>query len=215
MPAACSVMFRWQSCQSSSSSLQTSSMLSFVRCRFTLGFHRANVKPLSVNTRPFMNDSGDGFALAQSWLSSRHGAAPREMITAHRLRARRTDSILLIPEPLRTLRSETRGQVAACPDRTRAVPCTAREVTRTATDSNCTSQRRPNRLDPAPRRWGCPWQGALRIRRPPGAPIVAQFEMRLGGSAHAGRSSTVRTMRGSPARDRPPRDCVTGRGQPR
>ena len=85
MPAACSVMFRWQSCQSSSSTLLTSSMLSFVRCRFTLGFHRANVKPLSVNTRPFMNDSGDRFALARSRLSSRHGAAPREMITAHRL----------------------------------------------------------------------------------------------------------------------------------
>src|ERR1022692_4116238 len=95
MPAACSVMFRWQSCQSSSSTLLTSSMLSFVRCRFTLGFHRANVKPLSVNTRPFMNDSGDRFALARSRLSSRHGAAPREMITAHRIRARRTDSILL------------------------------------------------------------------------------------------------------------------------
>ena len=95
MPAACSVMFRWQSCQSSSSTLLTSSMLSCVQCRFTLGFHRTNVKPLGVNTRPFMNDSGGRFALARSRLSSRHGAAPREMITAHRLRARRTDSILL------------------------------------------------------------------------------------------------------------------------
>jgi Methylase involved in ubiquinone/menaquinone biosynthesis len=84
--AACSVMFRWQSCQSSSSTLLTSSMLSFVRCRFTLGFHRVNVKTLSVNTRPFMSDSGDRFALARSRLSSRHGAAPREMITAHCLR---------------------------------------------------------------------------------------------------------------------------------
>src|SRR6266566_2483482 len=94
MPAACSVMFRWQSCQSSSSTLLTSSMLSFVRCRFTLGFHRANVRPLRVNTRPFMNDSGDRFALARSRLSSRHGAAPGEMITPHRrLRARRTDGI--------------------------------------------------------------------------------------------------------------------------
>ena len=95
MPAVCSVMFRWQSCQSSSSTFRTSSMLSFVRCRFTLGFHRANVKPLNVNTRPFMNGSGDRFALAWSRLSSRHGAARREMITAHRPRARRTDSILL------------------------------------------------------------------------------------------------------------------------
>src|SRR5207247_169690 len=48
------------------------------RCRFTLGFHRANVKPLSVNTRPYMNDSGARFALARSRLSSRHGEAPRE-----------------------------------------------------------------------------------------------------------------------------------------
>src|SRR5437899_10989737 len=75
MPAACSVMFRWHSCQSSSSTLLTSLMLSFARCRFTLGFHRANVKPLSVNTRPFMNDLGDRFALARSRLSLRHGVA--------------------------------------------------------------------------------------------------------------------------------------------
>lgn len=70
-------------------------MLSFARCRFTPGFHRASVKPLSVNTRPFMNDSGGRSALAWLRLSSRHGAAPREMITAHHLRARRTDSTLL------------------------------------------------------------------------------------------------------------------------
>src|SRR5258708_25208992 len=87
-------MFRWQSCQNSSSTLRASSTLSFVRCRFTLGFHPANVKPLSVNTRPFMNDSGDRFALARSRLSSRPGAARREMITAHRLRARRTDEVV-------------------------------------------------------------------------------------------------------------------------
>ena len=34
----------------------------------------------------------------------------------------------LIPEPLRTLRSEDTGQAGACPDRTRAIPCTARAV---------------------------------------------------------------------------------------
>ena len=33
-------------------------------------------------------------------------------------------------EPLRTLRSETKGQAGACPDRTRAIPCTVRAVTR-------------------------------------------------------------------------------------
>ena len=63
MPAACSVMFRWQSCQSSSSILLTSSMLSFVNVALRPAFTRANVKPLSLNTRSFMNDSGDRFAL--------------------------------------------------------------------------------------------------------------------------------------------------------
>ena len=89
MPRACSVMSGWQSCQSSSSTLLASSMPSFVRCRFTPGSHRASVKPLSVNTRPFMNDSGDRFALAQSRLSSRHGAARREMATATGMAAER------------------------------------------------------------------------------------------------------------------------------
>ena len=32
----------------------------------------------------------------------------------------------LILEPLRTLRSEGKGQAEACPDRTRAIPCTVR-----------------------------------------------------------------------------------------
>ena len=80
----CSVMFRWRSCQSSSSTLQTSSMLSFARCRFTLGFHRASGKILNVDTRPSTNDSGDPFALARSRRLSRHGAAPMQRITAHR-----------------------------------------------------------------------------------------------------------------------------------
>jgi hypothetical protein len=35
----------------------------------------------------------------------------------------------LTPEPLRTLRSETKGQAGACPDRTRAIPCKVRAVT--------------------------------------------------------------------------------------
>jgi len=29
-------------------------------------------------------------------------------------------------EPLRTLRSEDKGQAGACPDRARAIPCTVR-----------------------------------------------------------------------------------------
>ena len=40
-----------------------------------------------------MNDLGDPFALARSRLSSQHDAAPREMITVHRLGARRTDGL--------------------------------------------------------------------------------------------------------------------------
>ena len=36
----------------------------------------------------------------------------------------------LTPEPLRTLRPETKGQAGACPDRARAIPCTAWEVTK-------------------------------------------------------------------------------------
>ena len=32
----------------------------------------------------------------------------------------------LIPEPLRTLRSEDKGQAGACPDRTQAIPCKVR-----------------------------------------------------------------------------------------
>jgi hypothetical protein len=42
----------------------------------------------------------------------------------------------LTPESLRTLRSEDKGQAGARPDRTRAIPCTVRVVTRTAADSN-------------------------------------------------------------------------------
>src|SRR6202522_4223701 len=70
MPPACSVMFRWQSCQNSSSTLPTSSMPSLARCRITPGFLRTSVKPLNVNTRPFMNDSGGRFAPARSRPSS-------------------------------------------------------------------------------------------------------------------------------------------------
>ena len=34
----------------------------------------------------------------------------------------------LIPEPLRALRPEDKGQAGACPDRARAIPCTVRAV---------------------------------------------------------------------------------------
>src|SRR5438270_3240391 len=97
MPAVCSVMLRWQLCQCLSSTPLTSSMLSFVRCRFTPGFHRASGRPLRVNTRPCMNDSGARFARASSRLSSRHGAPRTEMTTAHRPRVRRADTRIRRP----------------------------------------------------------------------------------------------------------------------
>jgi hypothetical protein len=39
----------------------------------------------------------------------------------------------LTSEPLHPLRSEIKGQAGACPDRTRAIPCTVREVMRLKT----------------------------------------------------------------------------------
>jgi hypothetical protein len=39
-------------------------------------------------------------------------------------------------EPLRALRSETKGRAEACPDRTRTIPCTLPAVTPAAADSN-------------------------------------------------------------------------------
>src|ERR1035438_5523247 len=95
MPAACSVMFSWQSCHSSSSTPLASSLHSFARCRFTLGFHRINGKPLRVNTKPFTNDSGGRFALARSRLWSRPGAA-RTTITASDLRTHQRQQVTAV-----------------------------------------------------------------------------------------------------------------------
>ena len=77
-----------------------------------------------------------------SWLGSRSGDGPlsvrvRPSSLKHD-RDRRTTSTggkclvnvhaksRLILEPLRTLRSEDKGQARACPDRTRAIPCNPR-----------------------------------------------------------------------------------------
>ena len=57
----------------------------------------------------------------------------------------------LTPEPLRALRSETKGQAGACPDQTRAIPCTVRVALLRAglrrvdsnDDSNSSDQRLP------------------------------------------------------------------------
>jgi hypothetical protein len=57
----------------------------------------------------------------------------------------------LTPEPLRTLRPETKGQAAACPDRTQAIPCKLRgrllpvayaELTATVTATAATNGKR-------------------------------------------------------------------------
>ena len=44
-------------------------------------------------------------------------------------RTREVPPLRLALEPLRTLRSETKGQAGACPDRTRAIPCKVRVIT--------------------------------------------------------------------------------------
>ena len=57
----------------------------------------------------------------------------------------------LTPQPLRTLRPETKGQAAACPDRTQAIPCKLRgrlppmacaELTATVTATAATNGKR-------------------------------------------------------------------------
>src|SRR5437660_884149 len=53
----------------------------------------------------------------------------------------------LTPEPLRTLRSEDKGQAGACPDRTRAIPCMVRADRATEPDPAMDSDHRvPSRL---------------------------------------------------------------------
>ena len=75
----------------------------------------------------------------------------------------------LIPEPLRALRSEDKGQAGACPDRARAIPCNVRAVTETAVlstavdsnrDSNISNQRQASAVGSA--------QGRSHITRQPG-----------------------------------------------
>jgi hypothetical protein len=48
---------------------------------------------------------------------------PQEPPKAKTFKERNFSRRPLTPEPLRTLRSETKGQAGACPDRTRAIPC--------------------------------------------------------------------------------------------
>ena len=66
----------------------------------------------------------------------------------------------LTPEPLRALRSVTKGQAGACPDRTRAIPCTVRvglpldglRRVDSNGDSNSSNQRLPAATDDSAQR---------------------------------------------------------------
>ena len=67
--------------------------------------------PLSVRVRPS---------------SLKHDCDRRTTNTDGKRRVNVHAKSRLTPEPLRTLRSEDKGQAGACPDRTRAIPCTVR-----------------------------------------------------------------------------------------
>jgi hypothetical protein len=77
----------------------------------------------------------------------------------------------LTPEPLRTLRSETKGQAGACPNRTRAIPCTVRAGTEVhdpeyaRNDLGCPQDERsrPGRQSPQIRQIGQPDSGAVSV----------------------------------------------------
>src|SRR5258707_3568698 len=76
---------------------------------------RSGDGPLSVRVRPS---------------SIKHDCAQRATSTGGEYLVNVHAKSCLIPEPLRTLRSEDKGQAGACPDRgTRAIPCTVRAVT--------------------------------------------------------------------------------------
>jgi hypothetical protein len=56
----------------------------------------------------------------------------------------------LTPEPLRTLRSEDKGQAGACPDRTRAILCKVRAVTIQQPSTATTPDSNKHELSPTP-----------------------------------------------------------------
>ncbi len=70
--------------------------------------------PLSVRARPS---------------SLKHDCDRRATSTGGKSRVNVHTKSCLILEPLRTLRSGTKGQARACPDRTRAIPCKVRAGT--------------------------------------------------------------------------------------
>ena len=70
--------------------------------------------PLSVRTRPS--------SLKRDCARRTTNAGGRAPVNVH-------GKSRLTLEPLRTLRSETKGQAGACPGRTRAIPCNVQAVT--------------------------------------------------------------------------------------
>ena len=99
---------------------------------------RSGDGPLSVRVRPS---------------SLKRDCDRRAMSTGERCLVNVHAKSRLTLEPLRTLRPETKGQAGACPDRTRAIPCTVRAVTGhiplTAADSNGDSNSSDHRQPPA------------------------------------------------------------------
>jgi hypothetical protein len=75
---------------------------------------RSGDGPLSVRARPF---------------SLKHDCDRRTTSTGGKCLVNVHAKSYLIPESLRALRSKTKGQAGACPDRARAIPCTVRAVT--------------------------------------------------------------------------------------
>src|SRR5271166_3887048 len=74
--------------------------------------------------------SGDGPLSVRARPSSlKHDCDPRTTSTGEKRQVNVHAKSRLTLEPLRTLRSEDKGQAGACPDRTRAIPCTVRAVT--------------------------------------------------------------------------------------
>src|ERR1700691_5327150 len=87
----------------------------WLECAEGMAGPRSGDGPLSVRVRPS---------------SLKHDCGRRTTSTAGRCPVNVHAKSRLTPEPLRTLRSETKGQAAACPDRTRAIPCTVQGMAR-------------------------------------------------------------------------------------
>ena len=96
---------------------------------------RSGDGPLSVRVRPS---------------SLKHDCDRRATSTSEKHRVTVHAKSRLTPEPLRTLRPETKGQAGACPDRTRAIPCTVQAVTIQQPSTATTRTTTSSELSPTP-----------------------------------------------------------------